>query len=135
MEYRKMNNILLSKLIKAYKAKDLNMINAITQINLPLLDDELIDYLKKLTLDEIFNEITLFNASALNDNYKTMSFYFFNNNWIVMNISVLEQEDILNSVGYVIESTIENLRHELKIIDIIKNTEKGILQNNSDCFK
>lgn len=130
-----MNNILLSKLIKAYKAKDLNMINAITQINLPLLDDELIDYLKKLTLDEIFNEITLFNASALNDNYKTMSFYFFNNNWIVMNISVLEQEDILNSVGYVIESTIENLRHELKIIDIIKNTEKGILQNNSDCFK
>lgn len=127
-----MNN-LLNQLIKCYKEKDLELIYDITRLNVINLKPKLIEDLKKMTLDDIFFTITIFNFSLINKNYNKMPVYFFDDNWIILEIQNINENDLTQSIGKVIESSFFGIKTELNINDILDESKNGIL-NKGKCF-
>lgn len=129
-----MDNILFTELTDAYKEKDFKKIYDITRMNLSEFKAILIDYLKTRSLDDIFLEITFFNICCLNENYNKLPIYFFDDNWILLEILKIEPNDILKSTGKVIESTFNGLKNELTIYEILNESTDGVL-NLGTCFR
>lgn len=127
------NNILIEELFSAYKSKDLEKIYDITRMNVPKFKHELIDYLKTKSLNEIFQEIIFFNTSILNEEYKLLPIYFFDDNWIILEILSFKKENLMQSKGKVIDSSFLGLKEELEINVILNESENGILLYGA-CF-
>lgn len=119
-------NILEESLFNAYQNKDYETINNIMTMNVLKMDKKLYQYLKHKTLDEIHKEIICFNLAMINNKYKRLPIYFFDDSWIILEITNVNSSPI-NYKGKVIESSYNNLKNELRINDLIKESHNGIL--------
>ncbi len=121
-------------LINAYQNQDMELLINIARLDLTKFDEETLEDLKTMTLQEIFHEITFFNISILNDDYKKLPIYFLDDKWVILEFDTLDKEDILNSSGIVIESNISNIKLCLTIKEIIDSTADGSLVKDSVCI-
>lgn len=124
-------NKLHNMMIQAYQNQDMNLLTDIARLDLTKFNEETLEDLKTMTLQEIFLEITFFNISILNENYKRLPIYFLDDNWLILEFNTLDKDDILNSSGIIIDTNISNINVCLTIKDILDSTVDGSLNNDS----